>query len=44
MLKKDKLFPKEVEYKRKFGLRIFNIGGRIKKDKPDKTGNQTAKK
>lgn len=40
-MKKDKLCPDKVDHKRKFGLRIFNIGGRIRKDKSDKENKQS---
>ena len=43
MLKKDELIPKEVDHKRKSGLRLFNVGGRIRKDKSDKENSQKQK-
>ena len=36
MLNKEKLFPRIVKRVRLFGLRLFNIGGRVRQDSDNK--------
>ena len=34
-MKKEDLIPKQVKHTRKTGLRLLNIGGRLRKDRQD---------
>ena len=35
-MKKENLFPEKVDRKRSLGFRLFNVGGRLRKDAADK--------